>query len=192
MRMASDSMKDRKIVHIARMKQDDALMVVLSSGLIVLVKGFYAGDVQDDMEKQSFAQNKDEACENIQLPIATAKTDPREARATAVKNKFHKDSHCNSVSHGMFSTQPQPAKKGEDSKPKKTACVAFGGLDNDLKIFCLEKREVVWKAKNVFVSKRGQGTGYSGIENPLFFKDNTRMFYGDAKKSLDDLLQKIG
>ncbi|ETW12624.1 NAD(P) transhydrogenase subunit beta [Roseivivax marinus] len=49
----------------------------------------------------------------------------------------------------------------------------------------------VWKAKNVFVSKRGQGTGYSGIENPLFFKDNTRMFYGDAKKSLDDLLQKV-
>ena len=30
-----------------------------------------------------------------------------------------------------------------------------------------------WKAKQVFVSKRGQGTGYSGIENPLFFKDNT-------------------
>jgi NAD(P) transhydrogenase subunit beta len=49
----------------------------------------------------------------------------------------------------------------------------------------------VWKAKQVFVSKRGQGTGYSGIENPLFFKDNTRMFYGDAKKSVDDLLTKI-
>ncbi len=49
----------------------------------------------------------------------------------------------------------------------------------------------VWKAKTVFVSKRGQGTGYSGIENPLFFKDNTRMFYGDAKKSLDDLLARI-
>ncbi len=48
-----------------------------------------------------------------------------------------------------------------------------------------------WKAKQVFVSKRGQGTGYSGIENPLFFKDNTRMFYGDAKASLDALLQKI-
>jgi NAD(P) transhydrogenase subunit beta len=48
-----------------------------------------------------------------------------------------------------------------------------------------------WKAKQVFVSKRGQGTGYSGIENPLFFKDNTRMFYGDAKKSLDELLPKI-
>ena len=48
-----------------------------------------------------------------------------------------------------------------------------------------------WKAKQVFVSKRGQGTGYSGIENPLFFKDNTRMFYGDAKASLDSLLPKI-
>lgn len=45
-----------------------------------------------------------------------------------------------------------------------------------------------WKAKHVFVSKRGQGTGYSGIENPLFFKENTRMFYGDAKASLDTLL----
>ncbi|MEM9901059.1 MAG: NAD(P)(+) transhydrogenase (Re/Si-specific) subunit beta [Pseudomonadota bacterium] len=49
----------------------------------------------------------------------------------------------------------------------------------------------VWKSKQVFVSKRGQGTGYSGIENPLFFKDNTRMFYGDAKKSLDDLLARV-
>ncbi|WP_412051432.1 NAD(P)(+) transhydrogenase (Re/Si-specific) subunit beta [Hoeflea sp. Naph1] len=48
-----------------------------------------------------------------------------------------------------------------------------------------------WKAKQVFISKRGQGTGYSGIENPLFFKENSRMFYGDAKKSLDDLLTKI-
>jgi NAD(P) transhydrogenase subunit beta len=48
-----------------------------------------------------------------------------------------------------------------------------------------------WKAKQVFVSKRGQGTGYSGIENPLFYKDNTRMFYGDAKKSLDVLLPLI-
>jgi NAD(P) transhydrogenase subunit beta len=49
----------------------------------------------------------------------------------------------------------------------------------------------VWKAKQVFVCKRGQGTGYSGVENPLFFKENTRMFYGDAKASLDGLLQKI-
>ena len=49
----------------------------------------------------------------------------------------------------------------------------------------------VWKAKNVIVSKRGQGTGYSGIQNPLFYKENTRMFYGDAKASLDSLLTKI-
>ena len=49
----------------------------------------------------------------------------------------------------------------------------------------------VWKAKQVFVSKRGQGTGYSGIENPLFFKENTRMFYGDAKSSVDQLLSVI-
>jgi len=48
-----------------------------------------------------------------------------------------------------------------------------------------------WKAKQVFVSKRGQGTGYSGIENPLFFKENTRMFYGDAKASLDKLMPMI-
>ncbi|MEL7115173.1 MAG: NAD(P)(+) transhydrogenase (Re/Si-specific) subunit beta [Pseudomonadota bacterium] len=48
-----------------------------------------------------------------------------------------------------------------------------------------------WKSKQVFVSKRGKGTGYSGIENPLFFKDNTRMFYGDAKASLDKLLPLI-
>ncbi|OYX42880.1 MAG: NAD(P) transhydrogenase subunit beta [Rhodobacterales bacterium 32-67-9] len=48
-----------------------------------------------------------------------------------------------------------------------------------------------WKAKQVFVSKRGQGTGYSGIENPLFYKENTRMFYGDAKKSVDSLLPMI-
>ncbi|NVK46209.1 MAG: NAD(P)(+) transhydrogenase (Re/Si-specific) subunit beta [Rhodobacteraceae bacterium] len=49
----------------------------------------------------------------------------------------------------------------------------------------------VWKAKQVFVSKRGQGTGYSGIENPLFYKENTRMFYGDAKASMNALLPKI-
>jgi len=49
----------------------------------------------------------------------------------------------------------------------------------------------VWKAKQVFISKRGQGRGYSGIENPLFFRDNSRMVYGDAKKSLDTILQSI-
>ncbi|SDM03655.1 NAD(P) transhydrogenase subunit beta [Modicisalibacter muralis] len=49
----------------------------------------------------------------------------------------------------------------------------------------------VWEAKQVFVCKRGQGTGYSGIENPLFFKDNTRMLYGDARSSIDALVPMI-
>ena len=49
----------------------------------------------------------------------------------------------------------------------------------------------VWKAKQVIISKRGQGRGYSGIENPLFFKDNSRMLYGDAKASVDALLTKM-
>ena len=50
----------------------------------------------------------------------------------------------------------------------------------------------VWKAQQVIISKRGQGRGYSGIENPLFFKDNSRMLYGDAKASLDQILNQLG
>ena len=50
----------------------------------------------------------------------------------------------------------------------------------------------VWKARQVVISKRGQGRGYSGIENPLFFKDNSRMLYGDAKASLDQILTSLG
>ena len=49
----------------------------------------------------------------------------------------------------------------------------------------------VWKARTVVVSKRGKGTGYSGIENPLFFKDNARMLYGDAKASVDEVLARL-
>ncbi len=48
-----------------------------------------------------------------------------------------------------------------------------------------------WKAHQVIISKRGQGRGYSGIENPLFFKDNSRMLYGDAKSSLDQILSSL-
>ena len=48
-----------------------------------------------------------------------------------------------------------------------------------------------WKARQVIISKRGQGRGYSGIENPLFFKDNSRMLYGDAKSSLDQILANL-
>ena len=49
----------------------------------------------------------------------------------------------------------------------------------------------VWESKQVFVCKRGQGTGYSGIENPLFYKENTRMLYGDARSSIDSLVPLI-
>lgn len=49
----------------------------------------------------------------------------------------------------------------------------------------------VWHAAQVFVLKRGRGTGYSGIENPLFFKENTRMLFGDAKDSFDKLIQTV-
>ena len=46
----------------------------------------------------------------------------------------------------------------------------------------------VWKSRQVVVLKRGMATGYSGVENPLFFKDNTRMLFGDAKDSIDKLV----
>src|SRR5918994_5548832 len=46
----------------------------------------------------------------------------------------------------------------------------------------------VWKAKNSVVMKRSMASGYAGVDNPLFYKENNRMLFGDAKKMLDDVL----
>ena len=49
----------------------------------------------------------------------------------------------------------------------------------------------VWNAKNVIVSKRSMATGYAGVENPLFFRENTRMLFGDAKESVSAILAAL-
>ena len=49
----------------------------------------------------------------------------------------------------------------------------------------------VWKARTVVVMKRSMATGYAGVENPLFFEDNARMLFGDAKKSVDAILAAL-
>ncbi|OXX38395.1 NAD(P) transhydrogenase subunit beta [Vibrio sp. V09_P4A23P171] len=49
----------------------------------------------------------------------------------------------------------------------------------------------VWKAQNVIVFKRSMNTGYAGVQNPLFFKDNTYMLFGDAKESVDAISKAL-
>ncbi|CCX92041.1 nAD(P) transhydrogenase subunit beta [Succinatimonas sp. CAG:777] len=49
----------------------------------------------------------------------------------------------------------------------------------------------VWKARNVVVFKRSMNPGYAGVQNPLFFKDNTSMCFGDAKKTVEDIVANL-
>jgi len=49
----------------------------------------------------------------------------------------------------------------------------------------------VWKAEHVVILKRSMGTGYSGVDNPLFYLDNSAMLFGDAKNSVDSVLQEL-
>lgn len=49
----------------------------------------------------------------------------------------------------------------------------------------------VWKAEQVVVMKRSLGVGYAAVDNPIFYKPNTSMLLGDAKKTCDALLAKM-
>ena len=49
----------------------------------------------------------------------------------------------------------------------------------------------VWNGKQTIVMKRSLGVGYAAVDNPVFYKDNTSMLLGDAKKTCDALLVKV-
>jgi NAD(P) transhydrogenase subunit beta len=49
----------------------------------------------------------------------------------------------------------------------------------------------VWEAADVVVFKRSMSTGYAGVQNPLFFRENTKMLFGDARERVDDILRAL-
>jgi NAD(P) transhydrogenase subunit beta len=49
----------------------------------------------------------------------------------------------------------------------------------------------VWEAQNVIVFKRSMASGYAGVQNPLFYRDNAQMLFGDAKDKVDEILMHL-
>nr|BFE70702.1 hypothetical protein GCM10020092_040030 [Actinoplanes digitatis] len=49
----------------------------------------------------------------------------------------------------------------------------------------------VWEAENVIVFKRSMASGYAGVQNPLFFRENCSMLFGDAKERVENILREV-
>jgi NAD(P) transhydrogenase subunit beta len=49
----------------------------------------------------------------------------------------------------------------------------------------------VWKARDVIVLKRSMASGYAGVQNPLFFRENTRMLFGDARTAIEEIIAAL-